>query len=160
MLNLLGSRYVLWLGAGLVAAFFIFNAGRTFEKGHQADRIARMGNNYIQLTINEKVAHWNEMGYERQRAREMIETAEAAISASASARAASQRQIREYRARMEAAENQSTEVLNRLEEMRDKWAENRVPNEYVCGIYRGVRDIPGCPVSDTSAGEPVADGDL
>ncbi|MEL6568172.1 MAG: hypothetical protein AAFQ22_07120 [Pseudomonadota bacterium] len=155
MISTLGLRIALAAAGTGVLLYGAYDHGKTVERGKATSRIERLGNNYIQLAINDSIAHWNEIGYERQRAREAISAAETFINASDSAREEMRERLAAERARTAEADARATEFLNKLERERDEWAVGSVPNDYVCAVYDGVLDIPGC------AGRGVAgtDGD-
>ncbi|MEO0606593.1 MAG: hypothetical protein AAFY82_00070 [Pseudomonadota bacterium] len=159
---LLSSRLGIVAALGAAAAIasasaFAYTHGKTIGQGNALSDLERISDNYIALVINEKIEKFAEIGYERQRAREALETAEAALQAGDRARSQNRVELSRAIAQRRAAEAETAEVLNNLERMRHDWANQRVPNEFVCGVYRGVRDIPGC--ADITAAAAGADSD-
>lgn len=133
------------------SAAFAYNHGKSIERGKSAKKLERLGDNYVALLINEKTEKFAEIGYERQRAREALQTAEKALDSGDRSRAANRAALIRERERAADAERQAAEILNNLERMPHEWASQRVPNDFVCGVYHGVLDIPGCTDAGTAA---------
>ncbi len=139
------------------ASAFAYQHGKTVAQGKAVKKIERLGDNYVALLINEKTEKFAEIGYERQRAREALQTAERALDSGDRARAANRVALSAERERAAAAERQAAEALNNLERMRHEWSDQRVPNELVCGVYHGVLDVPGCATIRTSSASDDTD---
>lgn len=157
----------LGIAAGLVAtaaiagaSAFAYQHGKTVAQGKAVNKIERLVDNYVALLVIEKQEKFAEIGYERQRAREALQTAELALESGDQARAANRAALAAERERAANAERQAAEALNNLERMRHEWSDQRVPNELVCGVYDGVLDIPGCADIRAAAASDDADNSL
>lgn len=133
-----------------------YSHGKSTERGRSVKKLERLSNNYVALLINEKTEKFAEVGYERQSAREALETAEAALEAGDRSRRINREALAIKIGELEVAEAQSADLLNKLEVMRHDWTTRKVPNDVVCGIYDGVLVIPGC----SGAGVAAASDDL
>lgn len=140
------------LAAGVAGySTLVYNHGKTVMEGKMSGRFEKLiddktkvANNFVQILINEKREHYEDIQRLSDRSQEMVTATETFFNASQAAREAAQRDLQEYRAELRAVEEENDLFKQKLKEKENAWLEQNTPFDLVCDIYSGVLDIDDC----------------
>jgi hypothetical protein len=130
---------------------FSYNHGKTVMEGKMADelsemneRLERLADNYVQLTVNMQSEHYEELDRAAAQARSIVEASELFFDASEAAREETRRSVEAYKDELREITERNETFKRQLEEQYDEWLKNETPFGVVCDTYRGVLDIKAC----------------